>query len=51
MPVTTIDETTLQEGSRKAVELLEQETRKQESASSNGRFHALTHPVMARVAA
>ena len=43
MPVTTIDETTLQQGSWEAVELLaEQETRKQESASSNGRFHALT---------
>ena len=43
MPITTIDETTPQQGSREAVELLaEQETRKQESASSNGRFHALT---------
>ena len=43
MPVTTIGETTLHQGSREAVELLaEQETRKQESASSDGRFHALT---------
>ena len=43
MPVTTIDETTLQQGSWEVVELLaEQETRKQESASSNDRFHALT---------
>ena len=43
MPVTTIDGTTPQQGSREAVELLaEQETHKQESASLNGRFHALT---------
>ena len=43
MPVTIIDATTPPQGSREVIELLtEQETRKQESASSNGRFHALT---------
>ena len=42
MPVTTNDKTTPQQGSGEAVELLaEQETREQESALSNCRFHAL----------
>ena len=43
MLITTNNETTLQQGSWEAVELLmEQHTREQESASSNGRFYALT---------
>ena len=43
MPITAIDEIAMQYGSWEAVELLvEQETRQQESASSNGCFHALT---------
>ena len=43
MPITTIDNVTLQQGSWEVVELLlEQEIREQESALSNGRLHALT---------